>query len=164
MSSESLENLIKKDRLQVFLLECPCNIPFNFVSHHWFVVNKYGVLSRWEVLFRNSASKASIGHLNRDFYPPFQGIEILPFTSTFFWKAKLIGCIEGNAESEVSKMIDFIENSDKTYPYCHTYSLFGPNSNTYVQLVLNNFPTPQMSLSKNAIGRNFRIRPRSRSY
>ena len=65
--------------------------------------------------------------------------------------------VEGEEGSLAQNMADFIEVSNKNYPYCYGYSLIGPNSNTYVQSVLDRFPESRMQLSWNALGKNFPI-------
>ncbi|KKT21937.1 MAG: hypothetical protein UW07_C0051G0001, partial [Candidatus Nomurabacteria bacterium GW2011_GWF2_43_8] len=72
MNNKELEKLIDKDKYQVFLYACPANVPLNFASHPWFVVNKLGSVSRWEVLFRNTPHSTKWGHLYMNFFPPFQ--------------------------------------------------------------------------------------------
>src|SRR3989338_7205702 len=73
-----------------------------------------------------------------------------------FWKAKLMGYIEGSENSTAQKIIEFIENSEKIYLYCFKYSFFGPNSNTYIQWVLDKFPEFNVKLSWNFIGKGFK--------
>ena len=73
-NSNEFEALINPNIYQVFLFSCPANIPLNFAAHTWFVANKRGELSRWEVLFGKNRSKTCWGHLHLDFLPPFQGI------------------------------------------------------------------------------------------
>ena len=146
---------LNNEKYQVFLLVCPGSIPFSFASHSWFVVNKQGTISRWEVSFRKIHRKTSWGHLNMDFYPPFQGIEIIPFSSKYFWKSKLLGQIEGGV---AKRMMEFIENSPTTYSVVDKYSLSGPNSNTYAQWVLNHFPEFTVTLPRNAFGKNYKFK------
>lgn len=91
----------------------------------------------------------------KDFYSPFQGVERFPFSRKYFWKAKLLGYIEG----EIAKrMAEYIENSMDTYPYCDAYSLTGPNSNTYARWILDNFPEFRAALPWNSFGKNFKIK------
>ena len=123
-NTKKLYELIDKKIYQVFLFKCPGNIPFNFFPHHWFVLNKKGDLSRWEILFRKKTHKKSWGHLYRDFFSLFQGIEIFHFSQKYFWKGKLIGHIEGNKNSAAHKAIKFIEKSKDNYPYNYSYFLF----------------------------------------
>ena len=151
----NIQKSIRKDRYQVFLLTCPATMPFSFAVHSWFVCNKKGKLSRWEVLLSKKRCKTSWGHLHLNFLPPSEGIEIIPYLSKFHWgEGKLIGYIEDNV---AKRMIDFIEKSKKTYPYCYKYSVIGPNSNTYIQWIINNFIT-KLTLPWNAFGKNHKIK------
>ncbi len=159
MTSQELDSLIKKDKYQVFIFTCPCSMPINFAQHTWFVVNKKGVVSRWDVLLRLWRGKENgikIGYLYRDFMPKNQSLEIFPFLSWFHWKSKLIKVIEGDENSIAHKMAGFIENSPNNYKYCKEYHLKGPNSNTYIQWVLDHFPELKIKLPWNAFGKNFK--------
>jgi len=153
------EKLIKKDKYQVFLFACPANLPFFFATHPWFVVNKKGELSRWEIFWRPEKWDKRWGHLHKDFYPrPEQGIEVFPFSRKYFWgNGKLLGCVEGDEASIARRMADFIEQSPKQYPYCGRYAYTGPNSNTYVQWIISHFPESGFKLPWNSFGKNFKI-------
>lgn len=154
-NSQKFQQLINKDKYQVFLFICPGNIPFNFASHPWFVVNKQGLVSRWEVLFRDILHEARWGHLYENFFSPFQGIEIFPFVQKYFWKGKLLGYIE---DETAKRVIEFIEKSPEIYPYRYKYFLTGPNSNTYAQWVLDNSPDFKVKLPWNAFGKGCKIK------
>jgi len=136
----SLAQLLRNDKYQVFLFSSLATIPFCFVRHPWFVVNREGVLSRWEVFWEPSRSQKSWGHLHKDFYPPEQGIEMFFFPSNYFWPGTLDMYIEGGRGSLAHKMADFIEASPEKYPRCYQYSLLGPNSVTYAEWALDAFP------------------------
>lgn len=141
-------------RCQVFLFACPVTIPLSFASHPWFVVNKSGSLSRWEVLSRKVDHKSSWGHLYKDFFPPFQGIEILPFFR-YFWQGRLLRKVEDEPAKQIA---EFIEKSPSNYPYCNEYvAVGGPNSNTYVQWVLNEFPEFDVRLPWNSFGKEYQL-------
>lgn len=155
--------LIKKDLYQVFLLVCPaalftCHtiIPFYFGIHPWFVCIKKGEISRWEIFFEKNKCKTSWGHLHLNFLSPFKGLESVLFFRKYFRKEKIIAQIEGNENSMAKKIIDFIENSKENYPYCHKYFFAGPNSNTYAQWVLNNFPDFKLKLPWDAFGKFYK--------
>jgi hypothetical protein len=154
MNNKEFEQLIDKEKYQVFLFASPGSLPFNFASHPWFVINKLGSISRWEVLFRNTSHTTKWDHLYKDFYPPLRGIEIILFWKKFFWRGKLLGQIDGEV---AQRMANFIENSPTTYPYCEKYSFLGPNSNTYAQWILNNFSEFKARLPRNAFGKNFKL-------
>ena len=158
MSIENLEKLLQNDRNQVFLFTCAATVPFMFARHPWFVVNRKGVISRWEIFWQaNKSTENCWQHLHKNFYPPFQGIEKFFFTNDYFWKhVKLVGSVEGDSGSIAERMADFLERSPERYPFCNTYALRGPNSNTYVQWVLDAFPDARLSLPWNAIGKSFK--------
>jgi Protein of unknown function (DUF3750) len=154
MSTQSFQTLLKNDKYQVFLFVCPANIPVNFALHPWFVLNQQGVVSRWEVLFGKNKNNPKLGHLHIDHSPLFQGIDMLPFSHKYFWSAELIGYAEGDSQSLAKRMVELIENSKARYPYFKKYRLLGPNSNTYVQWILDHFPEFEGTLSWRAVGKN----------
>lgn len=161
---DNYSNLINKNKYQIFLCSCPASIPINFARHYWFVVNRNGQISRWEVLHKKNLCKSSWGYLHKDIFPPFQGTPVFMSSKMFkpfkkrYWKAKLCGHIEGESDSLAHKMADFIENSMNTYPSCSKYLLLGPNSNTFIQWILNKFPEFGIKLPWNAFGKNYKIR------
>lgn len=82
---------------------------------------------------------------------------MFPFLNKWFWKGKLLGFVEGDEQSIASKMCGFIESSKENYKFCYNYSLIGPNSNTYVEWVLKNFPDSQLKLPWNSFGKRFKF-------
>lgn len=148
--SAEFEESINKDKYQVFLLVSRATAPFSFARHPWFVVNKKGDISRWEIFLQREKCRSSWGHLHRDYYPPFNGIEMFFFSDKYFFKPQLVQVIEGDRGSVAEKMGSFLENSPQRYPYCDTYSLLSPNSCTYAQWVLNEFPESGMRLPWNS--------------
>ena len=160
---EKFLNLVKKDKYQVFLFVSRANLPFFFATHPWLVVNNKGTISRfgvaWEksmqpiVAFGELGPKGHWGHLYKNYFPPWQGIGVFPFSWRYFWKGYLLQCIEGDENSTAKQIVEFVEKSGETYPYKENYSLLGPNSNTYVQWVLNHFPDSGLKLPWNAFGK-----------
>ena len=155
MNEQNPEKFLKPDMCQVFLLSCPAAIPVSFASHPWFVVNRKGALSRWDVLLLPRTNwKMRWGHLHKDFFSPFEGVEMLFFTDRYKWKnVKLLGVIEGGEGSLAARMAAFIENSPQSYPYCDKYHLNGPNSNTYAQWIIDRFPECGLRLPWNSYGK-----------
>ncbi len=149
---QNYPGLIDKEQYQVFVFVCPGNLPFNFALHPWFVVNNRGSISRWEVLIQKTMSDTSWGHLHRNFFPPFNGIEIISFSRKYTWKGKLLGKIEGDVAKRIA---EYIERSPTTYPYRNKYFLSGPNSSTYVQWVLCNFPELNLVLPWKSFGKSY---------
>lgn len=149
MNNNNYNNLIDPEKDQIFIFHCPANVPLNFAAHLWFVCNEKGTVSRWEVLFGKNQN-GSWGHLHRDRYLPFEGIEIFPFTRKWHWRGKLLATVEGET---AEKMIDFIRASKENYPLLKDYSIIGNNSNTYVRWVLKHFPEVKVQLPRNAFGK-----------
>jgi len=144
---------INPEKYEVFICASPAPFPLSFATHPWFVINKKSSVSRYEVFFYPYPKTHSVGHLHINFYPlPFQGIEIIPFLKKPLWKSRIIGHIEGDL---AQKMISIIESTETNYPYNHRYSFTGPNSNTYVQWVLNQFPSCAVTLPFNSFGKKY---------
>lgn len=161
MPNDNFEKLIAKDKYQVFLFSCPALFPFSFARHPWFVINKKGALARWEIVHKKDCCQSkSWGHLHLDAFPYFKGFGIFHFYLRYFFesysKIKLLGQIEGGEGSIAQKIIEFIENSKEAYPYKGRYVLTGPNSNTYIQWVLDAFPEWNIKLPWNFFGKNFK--------
>ena len=146
---KTLDSHINKDAYEVLLFSSPGNIPMSFASHQWFMINKKGEFSRWELLFRKLPYQNRWGHIYKDFFPPFKGIEIFRFSKKYLWNAKYLGKVEGEL---ALRMMDFIENSKDTYPHRDSYSLLTHNSNTYIKWVLKEFPEADIKLPWNAFG------------
>lgn len=159
MGENDFRKLIKPNGYQVFLCACPASIPFIFAIHPWFVCVKNGEISRWEVRFeKNKRNPVTGKHLHINSLPPFSGIEmIIFFKEKFLWSAKLLAHIEGDENSTAKNIIDFIENSKDNYPYCDKYLIWGPNSNTYIQWVLDRFADFKIKLPWNCLGKNYKI-------
>lgn len=153
MRREEFYKLINKEKYQVFILTSPAPFPFSFARHPWFVLSKKGQLSRWEVIHRNINHSARWGQLYMDLFSPLQGIEVVLFLKKYFWKSKLLGQIEGEVAEKIAK---FIESSPTSYSHSYNYHFFGPNSNTYAQWVLNNFPEVKIKLPWNCFGKNYK--------
>lgn len=153
LMKQKILDQVDKDRYQVFILKCPVSLPAFMAVHTWFVVNNYGNISRWEVVFRKNRGKIYKGYLNKNLLEPFMGISFIFFINGLHWKASLVSVIEGDKAKEIG---NFIESSFDNYKNIDYYKFLGPNSNTYVQWVLDNFPELKIELPKNAIGKNFK--------
>lgn len=156
ISKENFSKMLKSEGYQIFLFSCPAIIPFNiFFSHSWFVCVRNKKVSRWEVLFHRNKKNKIIGrHLHLNSLDPFVGAGMTPFFfDKLLWKPKLIKCIEGGENSLANKMCDFIENSSNNYKHKDKYWAIGPNCNTYINWVLNEFPEFDIKLSIRFIGK-----------
>jgi len=142
-------------KYQVWLYKCPAVFPCFFATHPWFVVNKKGVVSRWEVVTSPNTGSTDYGYLSKDCLPPTTGIRIFPYTMNPRYGNHLIGMVSGDADSLAAQMAAIINDSHKSYPHHDRYVLTGPNSNTYVQWILDQFPESGLKLPWNAFGKNF---------
>lgn len=151
--TQDTNDLIQKDLYQVFLLKCPASLPLSFGIHSWFVVNQKGVISRWEVTFDARKRELSWGHLNKNLFPSFSGIGVIPFLDRPSWTGTLLGFVQGSEGSMAERMSEFIIHSQENYSLCHRYFITGPNSNTYTQWILKHFPEFPARLPGNAFGK-----------
>lgn len=150
---DKYQNLIDKEKYQVFLFVSRANFPFLFAVHPWFVLNKKGDLSRWEVIYsKKLKSEKSWGHLYRNLFPLFQGLNTFTFLKKPINKTKMVGMIEGEI---AQNMIDFIEEIPKNYRYLDKYRIWGPNSNTFAEYVIKHFSESGFCLPRNAFGKNY---------
>ncbi len=152
-NTHDFPQLVRDDLFQVFLFSCPMIFPFCFVSHTWFVVNRYGNLSRWEVLYRKFNRLDSFGHIHKNLFSTFSGTRIFSFSEKYLWPAKLLSTAEGKLAEQ---MTDVIQNSPNNYPYRDKYRPLGPNCNTYTEWIARQFPTflatrPLNTLEKRAV-------------
>ena len=154
MGIEKFEKLIDKDKYQVFIFSSPASLPVNFARHPWVVINNKGIVSRWEVMHYKNKKDKRLNHLHFNARAPFCGNIVFYPLELIYWKIKMMGFIEGDI---AFKAIDFIENSLETYPYYNKYRFWGPNSNTYIQWILNNFPEFNINLTWRFIGKSYKI-------
>lgn len=152
MDNKNFDDLLDKNKNQVFIMFCPAYIPFNFFRHPWVVLNKKGEVSRYEI--RHLRNKENHTYLYINNQPPFEGIDKTLFVNNK-WKASLLGLIEGE---EALNAINFIEKSKENYPYINKYCGMGPNSNTYIQWIINKFPEFKIKLSCRFIGKNMNLK------
>lgn len=177
MNEKEFKKHVKKNQYQVFLFSCPTPIPYNFARHCWFVVNNKGKINRWELLNSNRVVRTPKDIYTRDYATQrrmkiisknkghvYQ--DILPFTkgmNKYHWKPRplsegsLIKTIEGNEKSLAYKMILYIEKNAFKYEHKDHYKMLGPNSNTFIQWIIDKFPKSGFKLSWRAIGKNYKV-------
>ena len=152
--NDSSRNKIDPSKFQVFLVGSRANLPFVFATHHWFVINNFGHLSRWEVLFRKDASRQLGYHLYKDKLQPFDGLGIIPYLNKPQWSSSVLHIFEGD---QAQRLANLIESSPSQYPYKDQYSLKGPNSNSYAQWILNHCKDSGVGLPWTAIGKDYKF-------
>ena len=153
------DSLVNKDKYQVFLLSCRPSLPLSFSRHPWFVINKKGVVSRFEIIASPEMYdiQTRFGHLCINALPPWRGLRILRSLRNwgYIWPSVLHHSIEGDEGSLAARVVECIEQSPKEYPYRDRYAYSGPNSNTYAQWVINQFPGSGFKLPWSAFGKSF---------
>ncbi len=113
-------------------------------------MNEKGLVSRIE--------GGRVGRLNyfvhrNLFKDPTIGVKIfLPFH--FRFTGTIVNFIDGDI---ANKMIQFLNKELDSYPFRNKYHLFpGPNSNTFIQWVINKFPESRFTLPWNVIGKGYK--------
>jgi hypothetical protein len=150
------QQLLKTGLYQVFIFSSPLPVPFNFAVHTWVVTNKNGITNRWEVWQTKNAGPIAWGHVHKNLFSLFTGMNIFYLFTKKRFKSTLIHSIEGDENSPAFELIKFIENESPKYLFKDNYRYVpGPNSNTYVQWVINQMNTTGNLLPWNAFGKNF---------
>ena len=158
MKREELYDLIKPDLYQVFLLKSAVPVPFQFAMHGWFIINLTGDIHRWEFGRWGKIGKDRFTDVVQNYLPLTAGM------NKYSWKlqpraqSKMIHFIEGDKNSIAAKMAHFIHEKSREYPIKERYSYTGPNSNTYLQWVINHFPNAGFELPRNAVGKKYKVR------
>lgn len=156
MRKPSPEQLLKPNLYQVFLMSNPSRLLV--FTHPWFVVNHKGTVSRWAIGRAAVNGNPRFGWINKDALPPFAGVPLFLFLGLHkpAWKPVALGYVEGGEGSLAARMTKCIESSKETYPYRNIYVPSGPNCNTYIQWVIDQFPESKFRLPWNAIGKGYR--------
>ncbi len=104
-------------------------IPFigKIAVHYWYAVLQGHQSTRWEVWQTPHLCKESWGHLHKNLMPFESGVGNGESWLATQWEGEM-----------AEKLAEIIDNTPETYPYKYLYRYFpGPNSNTYVQWILN---------------------------
>jgi hypothetical protein len=114
------------------------------VDHHWLVVRTPARVDRWEVWQSVAAGGENWGHLHRNLMHPEAGIGKAPARKLMRWLG-----------ADACTLAERIAASPQEYPWRDRYLPWpGPNSNTFVQWVLQN----QYALCWRGIGRRYYYR------
>jgi len=155
MDEKGFNELIDKKKYQLFLCNTRVNGPFIFAQHCYFVTNEKGKINRWEVIMFQAHRKAKhYGNLYCNYLKPWQGFLINPFNrKSKRFEVYVISKVEGDI---AKKIISFIKRSVKEYYFRDEYRLWpGPNSNTFIQWIINRFPESEFKLPWNAFGKGY---------
>lgn len=153
----------KYDDFVVKIYSCPVPFPFTFAVHTYIVFEHDTTVVRYDVnpIPLVATRSELLGHMKKDMLPPEVGFRLLGRFSPNFvprYKVNLIAKISGDADSIAGKLYAFMASGGlATYPHSHTYRfIFGPNSNTFTQWVIDQVPHIGLSLPWNAWGKSFK--------
>lgn len=121
-------------------------IPFigYLAVHYWLVIFQNQTIDRWEVWQKAGCCQHSWGYLHKNLLQYSQGVG----NGNSWIEAEWVN-------NEAHLLIDTIESSPNIYPYKYQYRYWpGPNSNTYIQWVLNQAQT-NYYISSLGIGKNY---------
>lgn len=112
--------------------------------HYWLVIWQNQTVDRWEVWQTAHCCQQSWGHLHCNLMPYNLGVG----NGGSWTEAEWVG-------SQADLLISTINHSPHTYPYKYKYRYWpGPNSNTYVQWILNQANT-EYTLGSLGIGKTY---------
>lgn len=121
-------------------------IPFiGYIAfHYWFVIQTGNITERWEVWQNQHRCQLSWGHLHLNLLQPHQGVGNGSSWIEQTWYGE-----------DAEKLIKIIQKSPNTYIYNYLYRYYpGPNSNTYVQWILDQTQI-NYYLGRKGIGKNY---------
>lgn len=158
MEEKEFLKLVNNAKYQVFLFASRVPHPLGFALHVWIVVGKKGKIKRWDCGVIRGKRKQGWGYVHIDILDKATtGMNKYPHKAEPRYESKLIGKLEGGQGSIAEQMIKFIEKRAKEYPFRNEYKIYpGPNSNTFVQWILNHFPNSGLKLPWNAFGKDYR--------
>jgi hypothetical protein len=156
------------DDYEVSVYSSKLGIPFSFVAHTHIVTKHAGMQHRYDVFMPVTVPdtvKPYIGTIYKNLLPPNIGFLVL-FRKNYWlrtdhnklrWKTHSHSSVVGATGSPAYKLFQFIETGGlKSYPNQNQYNfILGPNSNSFTQWVVNQFPECNLSLPFNAWGKGY---------
>lgn len=145
---------------RVFVFASRMPFPFSAFLHTWIVIVDHGKVSRYDVWGWQKRCETSWGHLHLNLYEPWVGVRKFPSKrsdpAAVRSKGFVLNSIDGNVGSVAHKIVEFVKTQVHSYPYINSYRYFpGPNSNTFTQWVLDQFPDLGFKLPWTAVGKDF---------
>jgi len=164
---------MNKQDYKVSVLSSKLGVPLNFVVHTHLVTEHDGVINRYDVFAPFTLSKNHspyLGVIFKNLLPPATGF-LLWYQKKKWWQAdaplrrwetKVYSTVAGDEESCARTLWEFIEKGGlEQYPHQTQYRFVrGPNSNTFTQWVVDQFPECDLSLPWNAWGKGYKIKSR----
>ncbi len=112
--------------------------------HYWFAIIHNSEIDRWEIWQKRNVGKISWGHLHKNLMLYDSGVGNGKSWVEYEWQGET-----------AELLIEIIENTPNNYRYNYYYLYWpGPNSNTYVQSILNQAQINYF-LSAKGIGKDY---------
>ncbi len=146
-----------RDDYHVVFLTCPLPFPFSFAVHPWVLTVNHDKVDRWEVWQKiDPLSKTNFGHVYHNYFSPLSGVRRSYITRECY-SPVIIGGVSGDEDSLAAEIVKFVNTNAPRYQYTDKYRYYpGPNSNTFIQWVLDQFPDVGIQLPSNALGKKYR--------
>ncbi len=159
IKGNAIQDLVRDDLYQVFIVDSPVSFPLWLFRHSYIVVNDRGTLTRWDVFHRNYGMPESLDYLHKNAYEPWVGLGVfyIPLCGKKpSFRGRLLGMYSSDQDASVKEMVKYINTNAYNYPHVSKYNMvLGPNSNTFTQWFLNQFPGLSVTLPKLAHGRSY---------
>lgn len=130
--------------------------------HTWIVTESEDEINRFDVFGFKIERGERNGYVYKNFNPPFLGCPIFSIGKYRFlqnryrWKTKILYSFEGEAGSDAEKVCTFLSQNYTNLPFTQKYRLlFGPNSNSFTQWVLDKIALNTYPLPRSAYGRGW---------
>ena len=145
-------------------------IPLSFVAHTYIVTEHAGIQNRYDVFapFALAGVDSYSGVIYKNLLPADMGF-LLWFRKKKWWRAdaqhkrwgtRVVSDCRGETGSAAHKLYKLIEDDHLvTYPFKEVSQyrmIAGPNSNTFVQWVIDQIPECNLSLPWNAWGKGYK--------
>lgn len=144
-----------QDTYYVLFLASETSLPIRLATHVWIVTVYNGKIHRWDILHKPQPAEHRVGHLHKNFQAPFQGLPKYYFGNAEHWDSVLSGFVSGKKGSVAHSVYTFVEKQIVAYQHATSYVMLpGPNSNSFVQWVIDSFSLP-ITLPSTALGKNY---------
>jgi hypothetical protein len=158
MTEKEFKDSIAKGQYNIFVFTSPAMLYACFARHPRVVlVDDQGNIDRFEVKRRETKQQIGYSHFYHNRSQPREWLGRIHDEKEPKAPSTLIWHLQGDKDSEAKRIYDTIRENIDIYPYKDTYKLYpGPNSNTFVQRLLDKVPERKISLPWNCLGKNYR--------
>ncbi len=158
MTEKEFRSIITPGRYHILVFTSPAMLYACFARHPRIVlIDDKGTIDRFEIKREKTKEQIGYSHFYHNRLPPREGLWWIKDKGGPRTHSKLVWHLEGDKDSQVKEMFDIIKKNIDVYPYKDTYRLYpGPNSNTFIQWILDKVPEWEISLPWNCIGKKYK--------